>query len=93
MSTAKVVSKRLIVALGNSAKELQNTRHNAARRLVDSLARRHNFEWTRSLPAAGKYIELTHGSSMGFAQKTIIYTPTGFINTSGFNVQRALSYF
>ncbi len=25
--------------------------------------------------------------------QTILYMPTGFINTSGFNVQRALSYF
>lgn len=93
MSTANVATKRLIVALGNSAKELKRTRHNAGRRLIEALAVKHNFQWTRCLPAAGKYIELTPASSGPFRQKTILYVPTGFINTSGYNVQRALSYF
>ena len=92
MSTANVVAKRLIVALGNSAKELEKTRHNAGRRLIESLASKHNLKWTRCLPAAGKFIELKAGSS-GSTRETILYIPTGFINTSGYNVQRALSYF
>ena len=47
------------------------------------------MSWHKSLPAAGSYTILKGA----YHQEIILYLPTGFVNSSGFNVERAVSYF
>ena len=78
---------KLIAGLGNPGKRYENTRHNAGFRILDIIARRFGFEFSRrkfeALFASGRFGEET----------VVLLKPMVFMNRSGRSVSAAVSFF
>lgn len=80
----------LIVGLGNPGRKYERNRHNVGFRVVDELARRHQFGAFR-----GKFGgEVSSGAitAGGRPHKAVLLKPMEFMNVSGHAVQRAAQF-
>ena len=77
----------LIVGLGNSGKDYENTRHNVGADLVSFLSK----EWDIELKENKKLSGLIGSSKMG-SKKITLFLPKGYMNTSGKPVKKVVDY-
>ena len=77
----------LIVGLGNSGKDYENTRHNVGADLVSFLSK----EWDIELKENKKLSGLIGSSKMG-SKKVTLFLPKGYMNNSGKPVKKAVDY-
>ena len=77
----------LIVGLGNSGKDYENTRHNVGADLVSFLSK----EWDIELKESKKLSGLIGSSKMG-SKKITLFLPKGYMNTSGKPVKKVVDY-
>ena len=77
----------LIVGLGNSGKDYENTRHNVGADLVSFLSE----EWDIELKENKKLSGLIGSSKMG-SKKITLFLPKGYMNTSGKPVKKVVDY-
>ena len=77
----------LIVGLGNSGKDYENTRHNVGADLVSFLSK----EWDIELKESKKLSGLI-GSSKTGSKKVTLFLPKGYMNNSGKPVKKAVDY-
>ena len=77
----------LIVGLGNSGKDYENTRHNAGAELVSFLSK----EWDIELKEDKKLSGLIGSSKMG-SKKVTLFLPKGYMNNSGKPVKKVIDY-
>ena len=77
----------LIVGLGNSGKDYENTRHNVGADLVSFLSK----EWDIELKENKKLSGLIGSSKMG-SKKVTLFLPKGYMNTSGKPVKKVVDY-
>ena len=52
-----------------------------------------DLQWKWSPFAAGSYCVIKHNPDKAYSEETILYLPTGWVNTTGYNVERAVKYF
>jgi len=78
---------KIIVGLGNPGPAYENTRHNAGFWILDNIARRFGFEFSRrkfdALFASGRFGEET----------VVLIKPMVFMNRSGRSVSAAVSFY
>mgnify|MGYP001417132062 FL=1 len=77
----------LIVGLGNSGKDYENTRHNVGADLVSFLSE----EWDIELKENKKLSGLIGSSKMG-SKKVTLFLPKGYMNNSGKPVKKVVDY-
>ena len=77
----------LIVGLGNSGKDYENTRHNVGADLVSFLSK----EWDIELKENKKLSGLIGSSKMG-SKKITLFLPKGYMNNSGKPVKKVVDY-
>lgn len=77
----------LIVGLGNSGKDYENTRHNVGADLVSFLSK----EWDIELKENKKLSGLIGSSKMG-SKKVTLFLPKGYMNNSGKPVKKVVDY-
>ena len=77
----------LIVGLGNSGKDYENTRHNVGADLVSFLSK----EWDIELKESKKLSGLIGSSKMG-SKKVTLFLPKGYMNNSGNPVKKVVDY-
>ena len=77
----------LIVGLGNSGKDYENTRHNVGADLVSFLSK----EWDIELKENKKLSGLIGSSKMG-SKKVTLFLPKGYMNNSGKPVKKVIDY-
>ncbi len=77
----------LIVGLGNSGKDYENTRHNAGANLVTFLSK----EWSMELKEDKKLLGLIGSSKIG-SNKVTLFIPKGYMNNSGKPVKKVVDY-
>lgn len=77
----------LIVGLGNSGKDYENTRHNVGADLVSFLSK----EWDIELKESKKLSGLI-GSSKTGSNKVTLFLPKGYMNNSGKPVKKVVDY-
>ena len=77
----------LIVGLGNSGKDYENTRHNAGANLVTFLSK----EWSIELKEDKKLLGLIGSSKIG-SNKVTLFIPKGYMNNSGKPVKKVVDY-
>lgn len=77
----------LIVGLGNSGKDYENTRHNVGADLVSFLSK----EWDIELKENKKLSGLIGSSKIG-SKKVTLFLPKGYMNNSGKPVKKVVDY-
>ena len=93
MITAPKLGRILIVAVRNAGRKFELTRHNVGSYLAQSVAHNLDLKWQWSPFSAGSYCVIKHKPEHACAEETILYLPTGWVNTTGYNVERAVKYF
>lgn len=78
---------KLIVGLGNSGKEYENTRHNAGFMVLDAISSRLNQEFNKS-KFGGKYLETYING-----EKVMFLKPQKYINCSGEVIKEYIDYY
>ena len=78
---------KLVVGLGNPGRRYEGTRHNIGYRVLAELARR----FAAGVPKARFHGVVVEADLNG--QKTLLLSPTTFMNLSGTSVQEAKSFF
>jgi len=78
---------KLVVGLGNPGRRYEGTRHNVGYRVLAELARQHGLG-----PATVRFQgEVVEADLAG--QKTLLLSPTTFMNLSGFSVRQAMNFY
>lgn len=84
-------NQRIILGLGNAAKEYTGTRHNLGFEVIDSFTKKYNLSYDRLGTAA----QIARTSKSGYLRKqldhqAIICRPLSFMNTSGAKTKKVL---
>lgn len=78
---------KLVVGLGNVGKEYENTRHNIGFMAIDAIARKYNFELTKS-KFDGYYEKVTINN-----EQVIFLKPARYMNLSGEVIKKYVDFF
>ena len=78
---------KLIVGLGNPGKEYENTRHNMGFMMLDSFAKEHNLDFSKS-KFGGLYAEFINNG-----EKVLLLKPQHYINLSGEVIKKFIDFY
>jgi len=79
---------QLIIGLGNPDADYQNTRHNAGRWFIDSLANQYQGQWQLKPSLQGMLTTITVND-----YQVRLIKPTSYMNLNGLCVQRTLQFY
>lgn len=79
---------KLIVGLGNPGKKYANTRHNIGFRVLDALAQKYKFEFSKS-KFQGELAQINHAEH----EKIFFLKPQTFMNLSGESVAACTNFY
>ena len=78
---------KLVVGLGNIGREYENTRHNVGFKAIDAIAKKYNFEVTKS-KFDGYYEKVTINN-----EQVIFLKPARYMNLSGEVIKKYVDFF
>lgn len=78
---------KLVVGLGNIGREYENTRHNIGFKAIDAIAKKYNFEVTKS-KFDGYYEKVTINN-----EQVIFLKPARYMNLSGEVIKKYVDFF